>query len=128
MKYSIEKKDKHCTIKLDEEKLDSLVAPDLKSEFVKLNAEGTKNIILDMSPVKYVDSSGLSAILVANRLCDNAGGTLVLASVSDHVMKLINISQLDSILTIHKTVEEGIDTVFMNEIESDIKNQEGSGE
>ncbi len=124
MKYSVEKQEKYLHLQLKEDKLDSIIAPDLKSEFVKLNAEGVKNIILDMSHVKYVDSSGLSSILVANRLCDNAGGSLVLAAVGDHVMKLISISQLDSILTVLPTLEEAVDHIFMNELEGDLKNEE----
>lgn len=125
MKYSVEKKEKYLSLQLQEDKLDSIVAPDLKSEFVKLNAEGIKSIILDMSHVKYVDSSGLSSILVANRLCDNSGGALVLAAVGDHVMKLISISQLDSILNVLPTVEEAVDHIFMNELENDIKSEDG---
>ena len=78
MKYTIEKTEKYSLIQLHEEKLNSLIAPDLKSEFVKLNAEGIRNIIIDMSEVKYVDSSGLSSILVGNRLCENDEGLFVL--------------------------------------------------
>ncbi len=36
-------------------------------------------------------------------------------------MKLIKISQLDSVLTILHSVEEGVDAVFMHEIEKDMK-------
>jgi hypothetical protein len=39
-------------------------------------------------------------------------------------MKLIRISQLDSVLNIFPTVEESIDTVFMHEIEKDMKDGE----
>ena len=125
MKYSVDKKEKHTLLSLEEEKLDTLIAPDLKSEFVKLNAEGISNVILDLSKVKYVDSSGLSSILVANRLCENSGGKLVLACVTDHVMKLLKISQLDSILEIQPTVDESIDAVFMSQIEKDLQNEAG---
>ena len=78
MKYTIDKKDSYTTITIEEKKLDTTVAPDLKSEFVKLNAEGINNLILDLSNVKYTDSSGLSSILIANRLCNSTGGVLVL--------------------------------------------------
>ena len=68
MKYSIDKKETYTIITIDEKKLDTTVAPDLKSEFVKLNAEGINNLILDLGNVKYTDSSGLSSILIANRV------------------------------------------------------------
>ncbi|MDB5256049.1 MAG: spoIIA [Chitinophagaceae bacterium] len=123
MKYTLEKNDKYILFQLHEEKLTSLVAPDLKTELVKLNAEGTANIILDLGDVKYTDSSGLSSILVGNRVCQNDNGTFVLTRLSDHVTKLIQISQLDTILNITPTVEEAIDLVFMNSLENDLSKE-----
>ncbi len=106
MKYAIDKNDRYTQFDLLEEKLDTIIATDLKSKFTTLNAEGDKNVILNLAEVKYVDSSGLSAILVANRLCEGSEGRLILSNVSDHVMKLFKISQLDSVLNISSSVEE----------------------
>jgi anti-anti-sigma factor len=124
MKYSIDKQEKYTLLRLNEEKLDSSIAPQLKSEMVTLHAEGVRNIILDLSEVKYTDSSGLSALLVGNRILQEDNGIFVLTKLSDHTMKLIKISQLDSVLNILPTVEEGIDAVFMHEIEKDMKDDD----
>jgi anti-sigma B factor antagonist len=120
MKFSLEKNEKYTIFQLNEENLNSLLAPMLKSELVTLNAEGANNIILDMKNVKYTDSSGLSSILVGNRICNNDNGTFVLTNLNDHVAKLIHISQLESILNITPTIEEAIDLVFLNSIENDL--------
>ena len=122
MKYSIDKNEQYSILKLQEEKLDSPLSPALKSEFVTLNAEGIKNIIIDLSEVKYVDSSGLSALLVGNRIYNEDGGIFILASLNDHVMKLIRISQLNNVLNLLPTVEEAIDAIFLKEIERDLQN------
>lgn len=124
MKYTIDKQEQFTLINLHEEKLDSTLAPKLKSDFVSLHTEGTRNVILDLKEVKYIDSSGLSALLVGNRITNDGGGILVLTSISDHVIKLIKISQLDSILNILPSVEEARDAVFMHEIEGDMKEDE----
>ena len=128
MKYSVDKQEKYCVIRLHEDKLDSELAPMLKSELVTLNAEGVENVILDLSEVRYTDSSGLSAILVGNRVFNNGNGFFILAAVTDHVMKLIRISQLDSVLNITTSVEEAIDAIqesdVENENDSDDKDQE----
>jgi anti-anti-sigma factor len=71
-----------------------------------LNAEGVKNIVINMQDTKYCDSSGLSAILVANRLCKNGGGIFVLSNIQEPIKKLIAISQLDSILNITGSLKE----------------------
>lgn len=124
MKYTIDKQEKYCLLKLHEEKLDSSVAPKLKSELITIHAEGIKNIILDLSEVKYTDSSGLSALLVGNRVIQEDHGIFVLSGLTDHTMKLIKISQLDSVLNILPTVEEAIDAVFMFELENDLRQGE----
>ncbi|MDH4090981.1 MAG: STAS domain-containing protein [Cyclobacteriaceae bacterium] len=126
MKYTIDKQQKYSLLRLHEEKLDSSVAPSLKSELITLHAEGVRNIVLDLAEVKYTDSSGLSALLVGNRIVQEEGGIFILTSLSDHTMKLIKISQLDSVLNILPKVEEGIDAVFMHEIEKDLKNSDGN--
>ncbi len=120
MKISLDKKEKYSILKLEEENLNSVIAPDVKSEFVFLRNEGVVNLIFDMTDVKYVDSSGLSAILTANRLW-NGYGSFVMTHV-DHpaVKKLIEISRLETILTIIPTVQESIDFVMMEELQREL--------
>lgn len=124
MNYTSDKQDKYTLIKLNEEKLDTKIAPSLKSEFVLLNTEGIKNIILDLSDTRYTDSSGLSAILVANRLCKNSGGIFLLSGLQAPVKKLISISQLDSVLNIVPSTQEAIDLIFMDELEKNLNEEE----
>lgn len=121
MKYTIDKQEKYSSLRLHEEKLDSSVAPQLKSELITLHAEGIHNVILDLTEVKYTDSSGLSALLVGNRIMQEDNGIFILANLSEHTMKLIKISQLDTVLNILPTVEEAVDAVYMHEIEKDLK-------
>lgn len=106
------------------EKLDSQISPALKSELVVLNADDFKNVIIDLTDTRYCDSSGLSAILVANRLCKNSGGTFVLCGLQRSVSKLISISQLDTILNITPTLQEAVDFLAMEEVERDLDNDE----
>ncbi|MFZ9981606.1 MAG: STAS domain-containing protein [Cyclobacteriaceae bacterium] len=124
MKYTIDKTEKYSLLKLHETKLDSTIAPSLKSELLTLHAEGVKNIILDLEEVKYTDSSGLSALLVGNRILSDDGGIFVLIHLSDHAMKLVKISQLDTVLNILNTPEEAVDAIFMHEIESGLQEED----
>ena len=106
MEFNIEKRDTYTLIQVQEEKLDTHIAPNLKSELVLISGNGEKNIILDLIKCKYCDSSGLSAILVANRLCKNANGTFVLTGLNEAVERLITISQLDTVLNISENVDD----------------------
>src|ERR1700756_4992948 len=123
MKFTVDKHDKYVLLKLNESKLNSLVTPQLKFELILINTEGQRNIIMDLSQIKFADSSGLSSLLVGHRLCKNAAGTFILTGLNDAVARLITISQLDNVLSIAPTVEEAIDLVFMEEIEKELKKE-----
>lgn len=120
MNFSVDKQNAYTVVTLHVEKLDSNISPALKSQFVLLNAEGMRNVIVDLVATKYCDSSGLSAILVGNRLAKEANGTFVITGLQNSVMKLIQISQLDSVLNILPSVAESIDFVKMEEVERDL--------
>jgi len=108
MDFKVEQQPNYTLIRVLHEKLDTHVAPSLKSELVLISGNGEKNIVLDLGKCRYCDSSGLSSILVANRLCKNAGGMFVLTGLNDAVERLITISQLDTVLNITMNVEEAV--------------------
>ncbi len=116
MEFTVDKYENYSIAKITQEKVDSTVAPELKSEFMNLAQDGVKSLIVDMAAVKYVDSSGLSALLVGNRSFTEQGA-FVLYNVTDHVMKLVSISQLDKVMTIVAGQEEAADVVLMTEIQ-----------
>lgn len=124
MKFSLDKKDRYSILKLEEENLNSVLAPDVKSEFVFLRNEGVRNLILDLSAVKYVDSSGLSAILTANRLWNDFGAFVITNVEHPAVQKLIEISRLQTILTIVPTLAESIDYIMMEELQKELSGEE----
>ena len=129
MKYAVDRKEDYAILTLEEENLNSLKAPDLKSELIVLHNAGNKNLILDLSQTKFVDSSGLSAILTGNRLWAEAGNAFVLTGlVHPSVKMLITISRLDSVLTIKDSLSEAVKYVMMetfkSELGSDVAAQE----
>lgn len=124
MKFSLDKNEKHSVFTLSEQNLNSLVAPDLKAEFIFLRNEGVQNLIFDMSDVEYVDSSGLSSILTANRLWKDYGSFIICGATHPTVKKLIEISRLETILTIKTTLKEATDQVMVEEIERQMGDEE----
>ncbi|WP_026898306.1 STAS domain-containing protein [Daejeonella oryzae] len=123
MKFTVDKHEKYVLIKLNESKLNSLISPQLKSELILTNTEGQRNMILDLSAVKYSDSSGLGSLLVGHRICKNSDGVFILTGINENISRLISISQLENVLTIVGSVEEGIDLIFMEEIEKELKKE-----
>ena len=109
MEFKIDKLDNFIIVNILKPKLDTTLAPSLKSELVLLNGNNEKNILLDLSKCTYCDSSGLSAILVANRLCKNVEGTFILSGLQPAVERLISVSQLDTVLNIAPTLDDAIE-------------------
>ncbi len=124
MKFIVDKKERYTVFEVLEDKLNTLIAPELKTELTLLHNEGIKNIILNLKNVAFVDSSGLSAILVGNRLCTHADGIFVVAEITDNVKRLMKISQLDSILQLIPTVVEARDYVMMTELMKELNGTE----
>lgn len=124
MKYNITKGDKYIIFKIEEDRLDAVVSPDVKSHMIVFKSEDVSNIIIDLADVKYADSSGLSAILTANRVCKEQEGILILTNVSEQVRKLLEITQLHRVIEILPTDQEAIDRVYLHEVEKDLGSNE----
>ena len=123
MNFTIEDKGRYTLVTSNVDKLDTTCAPELKSELVYLNKTNVRNVIIDLSTTRYCDSSGLSALLVANRLCKSVNGTLVVCGLQEPVQKLVQISQLESVLSITPTPAEAVDLLYMEEIEKDVNKE-----
>lgn len=121
MKFVIDKKEFYLVFELQTEKLMSANAPLLKSELAIIGVEGYRNLILDLKNVTFVDSSGLSSILLANRMCNDADGILVLCNLNSQVKSLIKISQLEDVLSIFGNLEEAEEFVKIQELDREIK-------
>ena len=108
MDFTVIQENGTAVVKTNVDKLNASNASELKAELVLVNKKSVNNIIIDMSKTSYCDSSGLSAILVANRLCKDTNGTFVLCGLNPNVFKLIQIAQLDKVLTITDSSEEAL--------------------
>lgn len=121
MKFSVDKHEKYVVLELNEPKFTNENTPKLKSEFILLNAEGFRNIVLDLSSIKQCDDSqDLSSLLVGDRLCKKANGLFVVTGINDVVAKILEMSNLDQSLTIVSKLDEATDLIFMEEIEKEL--------
>jgi anti-sigma B factor antagonist len=82
------------------------MAPELKSEMCMIVENGEKNMLLDLTSCKVCDTSGMSALLLGNRLCMRANGKFVLCGLSHQIREMIDLAGLESPLTITYTREE----------------------
>jgi len=121
MKFTIDRHDKYVIIKPHEKVLDGLNAPKIKSEFIVINTDGQRNIVLDLSEVENVDASGLRSALIAHRICKAANGIFIIACANSKIMDLIEVCKLSDTLICVPTIIEAEDIVFMEEIEKALR-------
>lgn len=95
----------HILLKLNLDKLDAQASPQLKAEFLVICRPPLKKLVVDMSLVKSCDSSGLSALLVAERQMREIKGEIHLIVPNPDVRNLFRITQLDKVFTIHISAE-----------------------
>ena len=109
MKFETTKNGKATVLKLNGRKLDASNCSELKAEFLVLcKPKVTHKLVVDMKEVQFCDSSGLSALLIADRAMREHGGRVHLVHVHKKVMDLMKISQLDRVFTINSTVDDAI--------------------
>lgn len=107
MKYQTQDFASHTLISVNAEKLDTTLAPDLKGQLIAISTQNPdKPLIIDLEKVRFADSSGLSALLMAHRLYRDNGQPCVLANVSERVMELLEISQLTKVFQLSGSVDQ----------------------
>jgi len=95
MKFDVQKNGTSTTFTLHERKLDSSVSGLLKAEFLILCTPKVDRLFVDLGEVEFCDSSGLSALLIANRKMKEHGGKVTLVGVRNKVKDLLKITMLD---------------------------------
>lgn len=93
------------------EKLNAMNAQELKDLLLQLQKNGVNYIVLDLKSTRYCDSSGLSAVLLANRICKETSGKFVLCGLQEGVEKLIQMAQLDKVLTVVKNQQQANEAI-----------------
>ena len=70
--------------------------------------ERSKRVVVDLSGVGYIDSSGIAALVEALQRSRQRkdGAALALAAVSDPVLRVLKLARLDRVFTIHPTLAD----------------------
>jgi anti-anti-sigma factor len=109
MNFTVENRDGLVIFTFKSQNIDSENSPKLKAELLILCQADINGLILDVSDVEYIDSSGLGALLLAHRQLKEYGTTITLVGVQDVVMSMLNISQLTELFGIASSIEEAIE-------------------
>ena len=68
-------------------------------------SEGGSNLIVDLSRLRYIDSSGINTLLAVHKTFARAGRRIVLAAATPRMLRVLKIISLEQILPVYPTVE-----------------------
>ena len=83
-------------------------APELSSFLADALGRGIDSLVLDLSEVEFIDSTGLSVLLNVLRRVTQRGGALVIVCTNPTVLRLFEITRLESTFDIVETREEAL--------------------
>jgi anti-sigma B factor antagonist len=88
--------------------VDVYSAPALKESLTGLLQSGDSSVVVDLTNVAFLDSTGLGALVEARAATSEAGGVLPLVCNQERILKLFTITGLDGVFAIHSTLAEAV--------------------
>jgi anti-sigma B factor antagonist len=80
----------------------------LRARFKELLSDGTNRLVLDLSQLSYVDSSGLGALVAGFTTARTQGGDVKLAQPRNQLREQLTVTKLDTVFEVHASVEDAI--------------------
>ena len=107
MSLNIEDKGNVKIVKLSG-KLDVNLSMSIESELEQLVDSGSNNIILELSGVEYLSSSGIRVLISIMRKIKDNNGRLVLSSITDLIKKILKTVELEDLFEVYENVDEAL--------------------
>jgi len=77
-------------------------------EVLLKSVEGAGKVLVDLSSVTYIDSSGVASLVEALQAAKRNGGKFALVAASDPTRRVLELARLDKVFTMYTTVDEGL--------------------
>ena len=86
--------------------VDVYTAPKLRERLIEMVNGGQQHLVVDLSRVEFLDSTGLGVLVGAHRRLRARDGSLDLVCPHERLLKVFRITGLDNVFDIHASVEE----------------------
>jgi anti-sigma B factor antagonist len=88
--------------------VDLETASQLSDAALDVVREGCPHLVVDLTDVTFMDSTGLKVLLAIHHRAQLAGGSLALAGASRTVLRVLTLTGLDQTFPLHDTVEDAL--------------------
>jgi anti-sigma B factor antagonist len=87
---------------------DLATAPQLHAKLVDLVENGTGSIVVDLTPVAFIDSTGLGALLAGHRRAHARGHTIRLVCPEGQTLRVLRLTGMDMVLPVYSSLVEAL--------------------
>ncbi len=108
MNLHLEKNKGYGVLYIEEERIDAHNSNELKESILRLIESGERNIIVQLEKVRFIDSSGLGALLSGHKNAVAKSGSLALANVQKQVLSMFQLTRLNTVFDIFTDVSEAL--------------------
>ncbi len=108
LKHDISERGAVTLVRLDEENLDALTVPDARPLVERLVERGGIKVVLDLTAVRIIDSSGVAIIVSLFKRLRALGGALRVAGVTGQPREIFSMLRLDQVLPMFADADEAL--------------------
>jgi anti-sigma B factor antagonist len=87
--------------------VDLQTSPTVRQQLIE-NLESHTRVVVDLSAVNYIDSSGVASLVEAFQISRKKGSFFALANVSAAALRVLNLARLDKVFSIHPSVDAAV--------------------
>lgn len=98
-------------IVLPDEEIEVYNISEIKEVLFDIIEKGNRRLVMDMSRVEYIDSSGLGVLVSVLKKVKHAEGKLVLISPKSSVKQILSLTNLDKVFNIQDNLENAVEAV-----------------
>lgn len=88
--------------------LDIATAPSVRAAMTEAAEKNKQDVVVDLTQVEFLDSTGLGALIGAHKRAVEHGGTLRLVVSDGQILRLLNITGLIRVLGVYHSLEDAL--------------------
>lgn len=88
--------------------LDFVSGSEAAARLAQVAADGGDTVVLDVSGVTFIDSTGLNALVTASKVFEARDRTVIVAGASPHVARVFEVVQLNHSFRLEATLDDAL--------------------
>ncbi|MCX7087994.1 MAG: STAS domain-containing protein [Methylococcales bacterium] len=106
MNLNLEKINGFSVLSIENERIDAHNSGELKAHLLQMIEQGETQIIVQLQQVRFIDSSGLGALLSGNKQVLAKSGRLILVNIQPQVLSMFELTRLNRVFEIYADLNE----------------------